>query len=703
VSDNSPTWNGDVTLSTTAVVVRIDGSTNTLTLNGRIGGVGNGLTKLGSGTLVFAGSGANDYTGTTIVIDGHLRLVKTTEISAINAVTGPLVIGENCSGACSFGAVQLFANNQIDNTSAVTVNNTGLLLLHGFNDTIGSVAGTGTLSLDGGTLTVGANNNSTTFSGPIGDFNGPAGGGLTKVGTGTLTLGGIESNSYTGTTTVNNGILELAKPAGVNAFNGPLVIGDGLGSLSSDQVQLSANDQIPAGSAVTVNVTGRLNLNGRSDTIGALTVNGGLVDTGAGTLTLGANVTATSVNFAGQNNPATINGNLALGGAQRTFTVTDGPGDTDLSVAAVVSGAAGVGLIKSGPGKMVLTGANTYTYTYTYTGNTIVSGGILQVDGAQGTSTTFVETGGTLAGTGTVGPLTVAGGATLGLGSGDSLTVRGNASFQNPLATFAAHPFLNSIGRLSATGTVALNNATLRVFDFPLFLPQRDLPIPIVSAGILTGMFNGLPNGAIVVSSTGSGSSYRVNASGTTSVTLTRVNGPAFQNRAITSPIDEGSVARLTGHITTILPDDTFFLDVNWGDSSPAQTFRFGPNASRDVVLEHRYLDEGTYTVGLLWRDQRGAFNTGTLAVTVRNVAPTVHAGGDAVVALGRHVCAWRLLHGSRRGHLDGDRQLRRRRRRAAPRTQPGPAIHAAAPLPGPRHLHRDGYGPRRRRRGRHG
>src|SRR5262249_46551084 len=224
---------------------------------------------------------------------------------------------------------------------------------------------TGDVRLGGGTLTVGANNNSTTFSGGIFDFGAP-GGGLTKVGTGTLTLAGFDANDYTGTTRVNNGILELAKPAGVNAFNGPLVIGDGLGNLSSDQVQLSANDQIPDASAVTVNVTGRLNLNGHSDTIGALTVNGGLVDTGAGTLTLGANVTATSVNFAGQNNSATINGNLALGGAQRTFTVTGGPGDIDLKVAAVVSAAAGVGLTKSGPGKMVLTGANTYT------GNTLV-------------------------------------------------------------------------------------------------------------------------------------------------------------------------------------------------------------------------------------------------------------------------------------------------------------------------------------------
>ena len=50
-----------------------------------------------------------------------------------------------------------------------------------------------------------------------------------------------------------------------------------------------------------------------------------------------------------------------------------------------------------------------------------------------------------------------------------------------------------------------------------------------------------------------------------------------FPERAITSPIDEGGVATLTGRIATVLPDDTFFLEVNWGDGSRTETFRFRP------------------------------------------------------------------------------------------------------------------------------
>jgi autotransporter-associated beta strand protein len=79
--------------------------------------------------------------------------------------------------------------------------------------TAGSIEGSGSYYIGGGnTLVVGGNNLSTEVSGVIGDFNpcgcGPAGpGSLEKVGSGTLILSGI--NTYTGTTTVNGGILRV--------------------------------------------------------------------------------------------------------------------------------------------------------------------------------------------------------------------------------------------------------------------------------------------------------------------------------------------------------------------------------------------------------------------------------------------------------------------------------------------------------------
>ncbi|WP_248114351.1 autotransporter domain-containing protein [Bradyrhizobium sp. 2S1] len=78
--------------------------------------------------------------------------------------------------------------------------------------TAGSIAGSGTYYIGGGnTLTVGGNNLSTTVSGVIADHSfccfTVGQGNLEKTGSGTLTLSGF--NTYSGTTTVNGGILQV--------------------------------------------------------------------------------------------------------------------------------------------------------------------------------------------------------------------------------------------------------------------------------------------------------------------------------------------------------------------------------------------------------------------------------------------------------------------------------------------------------------
>jgi outer membrane autotransporter protein len=67
----------------------------------------------------------------------------------------------------------------------------------------GSIEGAGSINLGSNNLTVGGNNLSTTFAGSLQDFG--VGGSLTKVGSGTLTLTGINTN--TGTTDVSGGTL----------------------------------------------------------------------------------------------------------------------------------------------------------------------------------------------------------------------------------------------------------------------------------------------------------------------------------------------------------------------------------------------------------------------------------------------------------------------------------------------------------------
>ena len=78
----------------------------------------------------------------------------------------------------------------------------GTFDLNSFNQTIGSLAGAGSVTLGAATLTTGSDNTSTTFSGTISGT-----GGLTKIGAGTLVLTG--NNPYSGATAVNGGRLTV--------------------------------------------------------------------------------------------------------------------------------------------------------------------------------------------------------------------------------------------------------------------------------------------------------------------------------------------------------------------------------------------------------------------------------------------------------------------------------------------------------------
>ena len=122
------------------------------TAGGVISGAGTSLTKQGAGTLTLSGN--NTYTGATNINAGTLAL----------------------------GA----ADERISNSSAVTVAAGATFNLGTFTETIGSLAGAGTVTKSGAgtdTLTVGGDNTSTAFSGviqnPAGILN------LTKQGAGT--------------------------------------------------------------------------------------------------------------------------------------------------------------------------------------------------------------------------------------------------------------------------------------------------------------------------------------------------------------------------------------------------------------------------------------------------------------------------------------------------------------------------------------
>jgi hypothetical protein len=98
-------------------------------------------------------------------------------------------------------------------------------------------------------------------------------------------------------------------------------------------------------------------------------------------------------------------------------------------------------------------------------------------------------------------------------------------------------------------------------------------------------------------------------------------SAPAFLNRKITSPAGRGSPATLSGIITEPDAGDTFFLDVDWGDGTPKQTYTFLPgtfvSGTTVGTAQHTYTHVGHYRIRFTWRDQTGLSTDDSLTVKV--------------------------------------------------------------------------------------
>ena len=169
---------GATTLSANTPVFDVAANA-TLTL-GAVGGSGIGFAKADAGTLVLASS--NTFTGGVTINAGVIQLGNASALSTASGVT---------FGASSTGILRLNGNS-------------ATILGLNTNATVGSPIiedGNATAA----TLTVNTSGTNT-YAGVL--QNGAAGSlALTKSGTGTLTLAG--SNTFSGTLTVQNGILSV--------------------------------------------------------------------------------------------------------------------------------------------------------------------------------------------------------------------------------------------------------------------------------------------------------------------------------------------------------------------------------------------------------------------------------------------------------------------------------------------------------------
>ena len=133
------------------------------------------------------------------------------EGSATKTGLGKLILsGDNTyTGSSNVNAGELEVSGSLNDSSALNVNSSGRYVVSK-NDTIGSISGGGEVILNSSQLTVGADNTTSTFSGIL-----SGSGGLTKIGSGTLTLSG--DNTFTGTTLVESGTLNVLGSSPVSA------------------------------------------------------------------------------------------------------------------------------------------------------------------------------------------------------------------------------------------------------------------------------------------------------------------------------------------------------------------------------------------------------------------------------------------------------------------------------------------------------
>jgi len=365
---NGATYQGTTTISNAILVagaanslpsnstVKVEGG-GTLKVGGFLGTInqltGEGIVSIGnSGTLTISSGGVFDghiinapgeTTGALLVTGSILELTNANTYSGVTTIS---------SGA----TLKLSGAGQVSSSSSIGA--TGTLDLSAVSSianivTLGSVGG-GTVNLGSKTLNI--TNGNSSYGGNIIGTNGN----LTISG-GSQTLTG--SNSYTGTTTIDNGatlnIFENASIAPVSPFvvNGSLIIYSASPSMNS----LSGAGTVSLANASTLTISNGGSFSGTVSGTATLALSGGSFNlTGSGSLsqTVGLTVNGTLNISAATSNvtlaaPLTGSGEVVLG---NNTLILNGTGS---SFSGAISGVGGVTLGTSTNASM--SGSNSYS------------------------------------------------------------------------------------------------------------------------------------------------------------------------------------------------------------------------------------------------------------------------------------------------------------------------------------------------------
>lgn len=306
-SGNTFTVNGNVANGSYLLTIR--GAGDTL-LAGALGSGSGGLTKTDAGTLTL--SGGNSYTGTTTVNAGVLNLQNS---SALGGTGSGTTVGN--------GATLQLQNGIGIGAEALTIRGTGvggagaLRNISGDNTyggpitlnaatRINSDSGTLTLDVASGNAIAGTNRDLTLGGAGtiiVADPIATGSGTLTKDGGGTLTLSA--ANTYTGTTTVSGGTLQIA-----------------------------VTDALPTGTDLTVQSGATFKLNGYDQQVANLTDSGGTVELDYKTLTVDGSVSFAGASTVAMSLDGTTPGNgqvIAGAGGSGSLALGDGTASLSLS------------------------------------------------------------------------------------------------------------------------------------------------------------------------------------------------------------------------------------------------------------------------------------------------------------------------------------------------------------------------------------
>lgn len=395
------------------------------------------ITKTGTGILSFDNSiGPNTYTGSTTILDGtlglHLAATVPGDLTIGNDSGAEATVFSNGNEKIghdpgdvvlvrSTGHLSISGTETLDRlditggsvgaTGTLTVNSSlnflspggqvqggsvfvgGDVLMNG--SSLGSINSSGALTIAGHVTTVPSEataqlyGNFRTYAFPaiftVADGAAETDlqitgwyffGGFTKVGAGTMTLAGNQANTFDDEVKVNEGVLVLAKPNGMIAVPGPLMIGDGVGGDGADVVRLEGNNQIGPTEApdgrnrlMLIQSSGLLDLNGFNEILYHVSLPGSQIDTGGGVLTLMSGLGG----FSSETMPARVSGRLNVAVGNQVFSALNGPLENDLILSAGVTIAPGASLTFAGEGQTVLTGDRPVSgAAYTVEGNLLL-------------------------------------------------------------------------------------------------------------------------------------------------------------------------------------------------------------------------------------------------------------------------------------------------------------------------------------------